>query len=105
VKKILPISLKLNFTPNTLGCKGLNGKPRQKSCIEFFPLPDTLERRFVTKHADAEGHNAAMAPEVAVVALRGAAGSCTASRGQLAKVESPLQLSQYLCVLNNYYRE
>jgi len=23
-KKILPISLKLNFTPNTLGCKGLN---------------------------------------------------------------------------------
>jgi len=24
VKKILPISLKLNFTPNTLGCKALN---------------------------------------------------------------------------------
>jgi len=25
VKKIRPISLKLNFTPNTLGCKGLRG--------------------------------------------------------------------------------
>jgi len=25
VKKILPGSLKLNFTPNTLGCKGLRG--------------------------------------------------------------------------------
>jgi len=24
VKKILPISLKPNFTPNALGCKGLN---------------------------------------------------------------------------------
>jgi len=28
-KKILPISLKLNFTPNTLGCHGLSKKKKK----------------------------------------------------------------------------
>jgi len=39
VKKILPISLKLNFTPNTLGCKGLT-KEEENATSKIF-----VERR------------------------------------------------------------
>jgi len=40
VRKILPISLKLNFTPNTSGCKGLNTKSTRDYglFIAFFEL-------------------------------------------------------------------
>jgi len=43
VEKILPVSLKLNFTPNTLGCYGLTliRKPPQ-GCLDFQEPSCTL---------------------------------------------------------------